>query len=85
MLFTFITAQGYISMLCYMKFANFFFFALLLAIMTLLVFLFMLETNNVPLKEMSMVLKLHWFWGQYLPDEVIFKELESTYTYCTDR
>lgn len=85
MLFTFIIAQGYISLLCYLKFTTFFFFAAFLATMSLFVYLFVPETKSVPLEGMSMVLKLHWFWGRYIPDEVIFGDTESVYAYCVDK
>ncbi|XP_031383147.1 sugar transport protein 4-like [Punica granatum] len=77
MLFTFIIAQSFLSSLCFMKFAIFFFFAFLLAIMIVFMYLFVPETRNVPLEGMSMVLKLHWFWGKYIPDEVILWDYES--------
>ncbi|OWM70279.1 hypothetical protein CDL15_Pgr026129 [Punica granatum] len=84
MLFTFILAQVFVSMLCYMKFGLFFFFATFLVAMTLFIYLFVPETKNVPLEEMSWVLKVHWFWGDYIPDEVIFEDPEGSYANWLD-
>jgi len=71
MFFTFIIAQGFLAMLCHMKFGLFFFFAGFVLIMTIFVALFMPETKNVPIEEMNRVWKAHWFWGKYIPDEAV--------------
>lgn len=70
-LITFIIAQVFLSMLCHMKFGIFFFFAGLVVLMTIFVFLFVPETKNVPIEEMGSVFKAHWFWGKYIPDEAL--------------
>ncbi|PKI56547.1 hypothetical protein CRG98_023073 [Punica granatum] len=54
MLFTFIIAQGFLSMLCHMKFGLFFFFGGFVILMTIF---------------MNRLMKAHWFWGKYIPDE----------------
>ncbi|OWM88956.1 hypothetical protein CDL15_Pgr020910 [Punica granatum] len=69
MLFTFIIAQGFLSMLCHMKFGLFFFFGGFVILMTIFVFFFLPETKNVPIEEMNRLMKAHWFWGKYIPDE----------------
>lgn len=71
MLFTFIIAQIFLTMLCHMKFGLFFFFAGFVIIMTIFVAFFVPETKNVPIEEMNNVWKAHWFWKRYIPDEVV--------------
>lgn len=71
MFFTFIIAQAFLAMLCHMKFGLFFFFAGFVILMTLFVFLFVPETKNVPIEEMGRVMKSHWFWARYIPDEAV--------------
>lgn len=69
LLFTFIIAQCFLSMLCHFKFGLFFFFAALVLIMTVFIFFFVPETKNVPIEEMNRVWKKHWFWGRFIPDD----------------
>ncbi|POO03528.1 Sugar/inositol transporter [Trema orientale] len=71
MFFTFVIAQGFLAMLCNMKFGLFFFFAGFVLIMTIFVAFFMPETKNVPIEEMNRVWKAHWFWGKYIPDDAV--------------
>ncbi|KAK3408695.1 hypothetical protein EUGRSUZ_J00879 [Eucalyptus grandis] len=71
MFFTFIIAQGFLAMLCHMKFGLFFFFGGFVIIMTIFIFFFLPETKNVPIEEMNRVWKAHWFWGKYIPDEAV--------------
>lgn len=69
MFFTFIIGQLFLSMLCYMKFGLFFFFAGWVMVMTAFVYFFIPETKNVPIDEMNKVWKDHWFWAKYIPDD----------------
>ncbi|XP_010904882.1 sugar transport protein MST3 [Elaeis guineensis] len=71
MLFTFIIAQAFLTMLCHMKFGLFYFFGGWVVIMTIFVALFLPETKNVPIEEMILVWKAHWFWGKFIADEDI--------------
>ncbi|KAA8528905.1 hypothetical protein F0562_033603 [Nyssa sinensis] len=71
MFFTFVIAQGFLSMLCHLKFGLFFFFAAFVIMMTFFIYLFLPETKNVPIEEMSEVWKAHWFWGKYYQNEAI--------------
>lgn len=68
MFFTFIIAQTFRSMLCYMKFYLFFFFAGWLVIMTIFIGVFLPETMNVPIDDMIFVWKHHWFWRRFIND-----------------
>ncbi|KAH7652947.1 Sugar/inositol transporter protein [Dioscorea alata] len=71
MLFTFVIGQAFLSMLCHLKFGLFFFFAGWVVIMTIFIYYFLPETKNVPIEEMVLVWKKHWFWGKYISDEDI--------------
>jgi hypothetical protein len=71
MLFTFVIAQVFLTMLCHLKFGLFFFFAGFVFIMTVFVFFFLPETKNVPIEEINRVWKAHWFWGKYISDDAI--------------
>ncbi|XP_061357911.1 sugar transport protein 10-like [Gastrolobium bilobum] len=71
MLFTFVIAQVFLTMLCHLKFGLFFFFACFVVIMTLFIFLLLPETKNVPIEEMNRVWKSHWFWGKFIPEDAV--------------
>ncbi|RWW05610.1 hypothetical protein GW17_00031101 [Ensete ventricosum] len=71
MLFTFVIAQAFLAMLCHMKFGLFYFFAGWVVIMTTFVALFLPETKNVPIEEMILVWKAHWFWSKFISDDDI--------------
>ncbi|XP_021911353.1 sugar transport protein 1-like [Carica papaya] len=66
MLFTFLIAQLFLSLLCRMKFRLFFMFAFFITIMTCFIFFFLLETKNVPIENMSVVWSQHWFWKRFM-------------------
>ncbi|CAN6360213.1 unnamed protein product [Urochloa humidicola] len=66
LLFTVVTAQASLSMLCRLKHAIFAFFAVWNVVMSLFVLLFVPETKNVPIEEMTeRVWKKHWFWKRF--------------------
>ncbi|KAJ3705102.1 hypothetical protein LUZ61_008807 [Rhynchospora tenuis] len=71
MLFTFIIAQAFLTMLCHMKFGLFYFFGGWVFIMTTFIAFFLPETKNVPIEEMILVWKAHWFWGRFIGDKDI--------------
>ncbi|KAG1342181.1 Sugar transport protein MST3 [Cocos nucifera] len=71
MFFTFIIGQFFLAMLCHMKFGLFYFFAGWELLMTIFIALFLPETKNVPIEEMVLVWKKHWFWGNFIADEDI--------------
>ncbi|KAI3888456.1 hypothetical protein MKW92_019777 [Papaver armeniacum] len=67
MLFTFIIAQAFLSMMCHMRATIFFFFAAWILVMGLFVVFFLPETKNVPTDDMiERVWKQHWFWKKYM-------------------
>ena len=69
MLFTFIIAQSFLSMLCHMKFGIFLFFSGWVLLMSLFVIYLVPETKGVPIEEMTeKVWKQHWFWKRFMDD-----------------
>jgi hypothetical protein len=67
LLFTFVIAQAFLSMLCHLKYAIFIFFSAWVLVMSLFVLFFLPETKNVPIEEMTeRVWKQHWFWKRYM-------------------
>lgn len=71
MLFTFIIAQAFLALLCRFKFGLFYFFGGWVVIMTIFVAFFLPETKGVPIEEMVLVWKGHWFWGRFIADDDI--------------
>ncbi|KAG6511311.1 hypothetical protein ZIOFF_029370 [Zingiber officinale] len=70
MLFTFIIAQAFLAFLCHFKFALFYFCGWVV-IMATFIALFLPETKNVPIEEMILVWKSHWFWSRFISDDDI--------------
>ncbi|PKU67793.1 sugar transport protein MST4 [Dendrobium catenatum] len=69
LLFTFVIAQAFLSMLCHMKYGIFAFFSGWVVIMSIFVLFFLPETKNVPIEEMTeRVWKQHWFWKRFVED-----------------
>ncbi|XP_045827576.1 sugar transport protein 7-like isoform X2 [Trifolium pratense] len=68
LLFTFIIAQVFLTLLCSFKFGIFLFFAGWITIMTIFVILFLPETKGIPIEEMSYMWRKHWFWKKILPE-----------------
>ncbi|RWV89820.1 hypothetical protein GW17_00048015 [Ensete ventricosum] len=69
MFFTFVIAQIFLTALCHMKYWLFFFFAGWVVVMTVFVALFLPETKNIPIEEMGLLWKEHWFWSRFIKDE----------------
>ncbi|XP_078175387.1 sugar transport protein MST6-like [Carex rostrata] len=78
MLFTFFIGQLFLKMLCVMKFGLFFFFAGWVVIMTMFIYIFLPETKGVPIEEMNLVWKQHWFWGKFISDQDAHVERKSS-------
>lgn len=68
MVFTFAIAQIFLAMLCHLKFGLFLFFALCVVVMTIFIFFFLPETKNIPIEEMAIVWKEHWFWSRFMTE-----------------
>ncbi|CAL0300754.1 unnamed protein product [Lupinus luteus] len=69
MLFTFIIAQAFLSMMCHMKFGIFLFFSAWVFVMGLFTMFLIPETKNIPIEDMNeKVWGQHWFWKSYMDD-----------------
>ncbi|KAH6769884.1 Major facilitator superfamily protein [Perilla frutescens var. hirtella] len=69
LLFTFVIAQAFLSMLCHFKFGIFLFFSGWVLVMSFFVFFLVPETKNVPIEEMTeRVWKKHWLWKRFMND-----------------
>ncbi|NP_001234849.1 hexose transporter 1 [Solanum lycopersicum] len=68
MIFTFAVAQVFLTMLCHLKFGLFLFFAFFVVIMTVFIYFFLPETKNIPIEEMVIVWKEHWFWSKFMTE-----------------
>lgn len=69
LLFTFVIAQAFLSMLCHFKFGIFLFFSGWVLIMSFFVFFLVPETKNIPIEEMTeRVWKQHWLWKRFMVD-----------------
>ncbi|KAL0856220.1 hypothetical protein Bca101_061373 [Brassica carinata] len=69
LLFTFIIAQAFLSMLCHFKFGIFIFFSSWVLVMSVFVMFLLPETKNIPIEEMTeRVWKKHWFWARFMDD-----------------
>ncbi|XP_023526918.1 sugar transport protein 13-like [Cucurbita pepo subsp. pepo] len=69
MVFTFVIAQSFLSMLCHMKFGIFLFFSGWVFVMSVFVVFLVPETKGVPIEEMTeRVWKRHWFWKRFMND-----------------
>ncbi|XP_040999918.1 sugar transport protein 13-like [Juglans microcarpa x Juglans regia] len=69
LLFTFVIAQAFLSMLCHFKYGIFFFFSGWVLIMSCFVLFLLPETKNIPIEEMKeRVWKQHWLWKRFMDD-----------------
>ncbi|XP_002279883.3 sugar carrier protein C [Vitis vinifera] len=68
MFFTFGVAEVFLSMLCGLKYGLFIFFSVFVAIMTVFIYVFLPETKGIPIEEMRVVWKRHWYWKRFMPD-----------------
>ncbi|KAE9612807.1 hypothetical protein Lal_00027784 [Lupinus albus] len=70
LLFTFVIAQAFLSMLCHFKYGIFLFFSGWVLIMSFFVYFLVPETKNIPIEEMTeRVWKQHWLWRRYIEDD----------------
>lgn len=76
MFVTFVVAEVVLPMFCHLKFGIFFFFAFWLVVMTVFVYFLLPETKGVPIEEMTLVWKQHWFWRRFYPDEDAVAKIE---------
>ncbi|KAH7675029.1 Sugar/inositol transporter protein [Dioscorea alata] len=76
--FTFAIAQSFLSLLCSFKFGIFLFFAGWITIMTVFVIVFLPETKGVPIEEMILLWRKHWFWKKVMPPLQVESESRGT-------
>ncbi|KAK1267006.1 Sugar transport protein 8 [Acorus gramineus] len=70
MLFTFLIAQAFLSMMCKMRAGIFFFFAGWIVVMAAFVVFLLPETKGVPIDEMvERVWKKHPYWKRFMEEE----------------
>lgn len=69
LIFTFVIAQAFLTILCHFEYGIFLFFAGWVFIMTVFIYFFLPETKNVPIEEMIHVWRAHWFWKRIIPAE----------------
>lgn len=65
--FTFVIAQSFLALLCNLKFGIFLFFASWIVVMTIFVYFFLPETKGIPIEEMVLIWRKHWFWKTIMP------------------
>ncbi|CAN6445819.1 unnamed protein product [Victoria cruziana] len=75
MLFTFIIAQAFLSILCHMRAGIFYFFAGWIIIMGLFVLFFLPEMKGIPINEIDKIWRQHWYWKRYMDDEDIYSKV----------
>lgn len=72
MMFTFVIAQAFLSMLCNMQAGIFFFFAAWILVMGLFALFLLPETKGIPIDDMTeRVWKQHWFWKRFMDEEEV--------------
>ncbi|XP_078430020.1 sugar transport protein 8-like [Wolffia australiana] len=70
MLFTFVIAQTFLSMMCRMRAGIFFFFAAWIVVMGLFAVFLLPETKGIPIDEMvDRVWKRHWYWKRFMDED----------------
>ncbi|KAK7246596.1 hypothetical protein RIF29_41465 [Crotalaria pallida] len=69
MLFTFLVAQVFLTMLCTMKFGLFIFFGFFVVLMTIFVHFLLPETKGIPIEEMGEIWKAHPVWSKFVNDD----------------
>lgn len=75
LLFTFVIAQAFLSMLCHFKYGIFLFFSSWVLVMSVFVFFLVPETKKVPIEEMTeRVWKKHWLWKRFMDDDYVDEE-----------
>lgn len=74
LLFTALIAQCFLVSLCHLKYGIFLLFAGLIFIMSSFIFFLLPETKRVPIEEVYLLWKDHWFWKKYVDDEKDIKK-----------
>lgn len=70
LLFTFVMAQAFLSMLCHLKYGIFIFFSAWVLVMSVFVLFLLPETKNIPIEEMTdRVWRQHWLWRRFMEED----------------
>ncbi|KAL4296454.1 hypothetical protein GQ457_12G022940 [Hibiscus cannabinus] len=77
LLFTALIAQCFLVSLCVLKYGVFFVFGGLIFIMSSFIFCLLPETKQVPIEEVYLLWKDHWFWKRYVGDQTSLSSLEE--------
>ncbi|CAN6453613.1 unnamed protein product [Victoria cruziana] len=86
LLFTFVIAQSFLSMLCHLKYAIFAFFSAWVIVMSVFVLFLLPETMGVPIEEMAeRVWMQHWFWKRYIDYDPHHHKTGTLQDCCLDR
>jgi hypothetical protein len=62
----FVQSQSFLAMLCRFKYATFAYYAAWVAVMTVFIAVFLLETKGVPLESMGTIWVKHWYWKRFV-------------------
>ncbi|KAL3813037.1 hypothetical protein ACJIZ3_014305 [Penstemon smallii] len=65
MIFTALIAQCFLAALCHLKYGIFLLFAGLILVMSCFIFFLLPEKKQVPIEEIHLLWKNHWFWKRY--------------------
>ncbi|DBB06107.1 TPA: species-specific tRNA processing [Trebouxia sp. C0006] len=70
-LFSFVIGQVYLTMLCHLEYGTYIFFAFWVFCMSVYALGFLPETKGVPIEEMGILWRKHWFWSKVImtPEE----------------
>ncbi|XP_077224810.1 sugar transport protein 5-like [Tasmannia lanceolata] len=65
---TFVLAQGFLSMLCHLKYGTFMFYGAWIFIMTVFIAAFLPETKGIHLDSMNTIWEQHWYWKRFVKE-----------------
>ncbi|KAE8711841.1 Hexose carrier protein HEX6 [Hibiscus syriacus] len=71
-LLCFVVEQTFLAMFCHMKWVIFYFFGAWVVAMTAFVYFLLPETKNLPVEQMEVDWREHWFWRRFVEDDVKF-------------
>ncbi|KAJ7973811.1 Sugar transport protein [Quillaja saponaria] len=69
LLFTALIAQCFLVSLCHLRYGIFLLFAGLIFIMSSFIYFLLPETKQIPIEEIHLLWKEHWFWKNIVRDE----------------
>lgn len=69
MFFTALIAQTFLSALCHLQYGIFLLFGGLIVAMTTFLHFFLPETKQVPIEEVILLFRKHWYWSRFVTEE----------------